>query len=247
MANGLGDDRIGGSDLPGATDFPIGDPLDPLAGFPLGTGDPLGGTGEPGSSGSGSGGNPFTNFFKDPQNIFSLVNASIAALSGIRDAKARNDAISFTKQQLANARRLASTDNFTDIVSRLQPVFRELVAQGLGPSFQQNLSSNLAKRGLTDTGAGTALQNVGESVPSTFALREALSEGGRIQEGQVGAELGFPSIGARTDPFSEALVRGATAFFVTNQRDRDQSQGGTEGLQEQRELFPNLSGSNNRR
>jgi len=240
----LSDDTIGGapSDLPGATDFPVGDPLDPFGG---GLGEPgpaSGGTGEPGSGGSGGGGGSGTNFFQDPANIFALINAGIAAFSGIRDARARNDAIAFTKQQLANARRLASPDNFTDIVARLQPMFRELVAQGLGPQFTQNLQSNLAKRGLVGTGVGTALSNVGESIPSTFALSSALREGGRIQEGQVGAELGFPAIAPRTDPFSEALVRGATAFFTTRSGGQPASD-----PEEDRELFPSLTGTSRTR
>ena len=119
-------------------------------------------------------------------------------------------------------------------------MFRELVAQGLGPQFQQNLQGNLARRGLIGTGVGTALSNVGESIPGVTAFSGAQREAGRIQEGQVGAELGFPAIAPRTDPFSEALVRGATAFFTTRTGGQP---GGTGSREEDNELFPTLGGS----
>lgn len=216
-------------------------PNDPLGGgdtFSIPTGrDPLG-TEDPRNQGlldtlTGKSGGGF--------DIYGLINGLIGAYSGIRAAGAHNKAVKATAERLGEARKAASAENFASLVARLQPLFRELVASGLGPQFQQTLATQIAKSGLTGSGVGNALKGMGSAMPGIFALQSAFGEAGRIQEGQIGVELGFPMPSPKADPFSEALVRGATAYFATVSGAREKE---ATTPPSERELFPSLSPTN---
>lgn len=174
-------------------------------------------------------------------DIYGLINGLIGAYSGIRAAGAHNKAVKATAERLGEARKAASAENFASLVARLQPLFRELVASGLGPQFQQTLATQIAKSGLTGSGVGNALKGMGSAMPGIFALQSAFGEAGRIQEGQIGVELGFPMPSPKADPFSEALVRGATAYFATVSGAREKE---ATTPPSERELFPSLSPTN---
>lgn len=174
-------------------------------------------------------------------DIYGLINGLIGAYSGIRAAGAQNKAIALTQERLGEARKAASAENFASLVARLQPLFRELVASGLGPQFQQTLATQIAKSGLTGSGVGNALKGMGSAMPGIFALQQAFGEAGRIQEGQIGVELGFPMPSPKSDPFSEALVRGASAYFATVSGAREKE---AMTPPAERELFPSLSPTN---
>jgi len=195
-----------------------------------------GGGSDVASGGSSSGG-----FFSNPSNIYSLINAAIGAFASTRQAGAQNELFGMSEERLKAARAAAGVENFASIVSRLQPLFRELVAGGLGPKFTQDVASSLAKRGLIGSGVGAALKNAAFAAPELFALQSAAGEAGRIQGGQVSAELGAPLPSqARVDPFSNALLSGARAFFATSApRTAPQSQAN--------ELFPGLTPEDEKR
>ncbi len=186
------------------------------------------------------------------RTLETIITTSLAIVTAFTENKADKDAAAELQKRLDAARKAASTENFMAIVQDLQPLFRELVASGLGPQFQQAVRRNAARTGRIGSGSDDAIRNATAAIPDIFALQQASGEAGRIQGTQVGAELGIPIQGAISDPFSEALVRGSTAFFKSQRRDVDdravanqgipQRTGGRPGIEpDRRDLFPNIS------
>lgn len=187
----------------------------------------------------GSGNQNNGGFFSNPTNILALINTAIGLFGGMRQADMSNEQREMIEERVAAARGAASAENFAGIVARLTPMFREVVAAGLGPAFQESVSRTMAKRGLTGTGVGAAFSNASAAMPNIMAFQSAMGEAGRIQEGQIGAELGAPIPGPRMDPFTTALVTGARAFFGTTASSRNESN--SVPRPDEQELFPNLS------
>lgn len=170
----------------------------------------------------------------------SLVNLFLGLGVGYLQAQDSNQAREAVEAQIGRARERATPEAFIDIFKTLQPLFREIVASGAGPQLQGALLSGLAKSGGKDTGRGLALAAAGATAGETLALNLTAQESGRVQAGQVGAELGgiggLTAIGPRQDPIISALVSGAAGFFGTSALDKKEEQ----TAEEQASLFPNI-------
>jgi len=172
----------------------------------------------------------------------SLVNLFLGLGVGFLQAQNSNESRAAVEGQITRARERATPEAFIDVFKTLQPLFREIVASGAGPQLSGALLSGLAKSGGKDTGRGLALAAAGASAGDTLALNLTAAEAGRIQAGQVGAELGgiggLASLQPRQDPILSALVSGAAGFFGTSTLPKKE-----EGTAEtQRNLFPNIQG-----
>jgi hypothetical protein len=49
-----------------------------------------------------------------------------------------------------------------------------MIRSGIGPQFQSGVATNIARRGLTGTGIGTAMQNAALAAPGVFATQAAI-------------------------------------------------------------------------
>jgi len=217
-------------------EFGPGDEFD--SGFGDDTGLPGDEFGEPFTPGGqdevGGGGGGFTFDFE------SLTNLLLGLGVGFLQAQDSNAARADVQAQIGRARERATPEAFIDIFKTLQPLFREIVASGAGPQLQGAILSGLAKSGGKDTGRGLALAAAGASAGDTLALNLTANEAGRIQTGQVGAELGgiggLTAIGPRQDPIIQALAQGAAGFFATSALDRKEES----SAERQESLFPNI-------
>lgn len=193
---------------------------------------PIPGTGEAGFEPPGGGDISTQNIGGNGFDWATAINTLIGAVAGYKQGKASQQSEKENQKRIQAARAAAGPENFAALLAKLQPIFREIVASGLGPQFAQGIASNLARRGLVGSGVGTALQNAALAAPDIFALQQAAGEAGRIQTGQVGAELGLaaslpPQV--RLDPLVQALTLGARANYGTRQG------------REPETLFPNLT------
>lgn len=71
-------------------------------------------------------------------------------------------------------RRRQSPEYLKQRIQEYTPIARQAVLEsGAGTSLQQEVQSNISKRGLTGTGVGTAFQNAAALAPSQFAAQTA--------------------------------------------------------------------------
>ena len=112
--------------------------------------------------------------------------------AGVGDA-ASNDAKAQARL-LEAARKAASTENFQDINKDLLGSFRELQATGAIPGFQSAAATANARSGLTGTGLGNALSTAAGGAGELQALQQAIQQALAIQQGQIGANVGFAGI-----------------------------------------------------
>ena len=179
-------------------------------------GDEFGRPFEPGGQDivGGGGGGGFT------FDLESLTNLLIGLGVGLVNANNANAAREATTEQLAEARKFASPENFINVFKTLQPLFREIVASGAGPQLTGAILGSLGKSGGKDTARGQALAAAGAGAGETLALGLTQQETGRVQAGQVSAALGSANILAglqpRVDPIISALEAGAAGFFATS-------------------------------
>ena len=244
MANGEGGgptdgfDPLGPDDpfirIPGGADpfDPIGPPEDPFSG--LGGDD--GGIGDPDDP------NAFQEFMERFNlDIVDLVNVGLGIGRGIVDVKQQKDLLKAQEQRIERARAAASPEQLIRNLQFLRPQFRELIAAGLGPQFQQGIASFLGKTGLADTGIGLTLGAAAEGAPEIFAFSSALDQAARVQTGQVSAELGLATSlppGVAQNPILQALEGAARGLFSTPEK-TDRPQGGAGSAQDV-DLFPGL-------
>lgn len=178
-------------------------------------------------------------------DLEALIALFLGLASGAQQASAINASREATEEQIERARGAASPENFANVFKTIQPIFRELVAAGAGPQLSGAILSGLGKSGGKDTGRGQALAAAGAGAGETLALNMTAGEAGRIQSGQVGAELGALSNipGPRVDPFIQALVQGAAGYFGASTRERQEPGGGagtSQNIDPNRNLFPNI-------
>jgi hypothetical protein len=124
--------------------------------------------------------------------IGTLIGAGVGAIAGFFSGKgkARAAAEHLRKVREAQARikQLASPEHLAEVMGKLQPLMRQIVASGLGPQFQQQVASSLAAHGATGTGVGEAMRSGAASAPNLMASQMGAEQAGGIVKNEMGAE-----------------------------------------------------------
>lgn len=134
----------------------------------------------------------------------------IGSLSG---RKAAQDA----RRRLREAEDIFNPRRILGRASIFLPHFRELIAMGIGPGFQQSISSNLARAGLTGSGLGVSLTNAATAAPGIAAFGGALDAAFKSAAGRLSAFTNTPLAPQAPSGFSSALLGGARGFFGAKQ------------------------------
>jgi hypothetical protein len=143
------------------------------------------------------------------------IGAGIGAISGFMSGRRRQKAARQERRRQERIRMKASPEHLADVIKSLTPMFREIVASGLGPQFQTAVADNLAKHGMTGTGVGEAFRSSAEAAPAIFATQGAMQEGGQVVGRELAAEGLAGSEPAPTqNPLLDALMGGARGFFA---------------------------------
>ncbi len=215
-------------DIPGGTD-----PLDPN--------DPRFQPREGEFDSAGGGENSFFDFDLD---LASTINALIGFIAGQQEGKRQEENEAERKARIERARALATPERLTEITKELRPQFRELIASGLGPQFQQNLAGFLGRSGLAGTGVGTLLGGAAIAAPEIFAFSSALAEAGNVQRGQVSTELGLGQIfppNVSQNPILLGLERAAGALFATPKKQDERVARNAPTSSAESKLFPGIN------
>ncbi len=242
MANGFGGELP--PDPPAGDDGGFIGPLPPedfIGPLPpddfIGPPEPPGGVGDPNDP------NAFQRLLdKLDLDLGDLLNVAIGVGSGISNARAQNKALEEQKRRIERARALASPEQLVANLKALRPQFRELIAAGLGPQFQQGIASFLGRTGLGDTGVGATIGASAVGAPEIFAFSAALNQARSVQAGQVSAELGLAATlppGVEENPILVGLERAAGVLFQSGTvggRDKDTTSTSSQELP----LFPGL-------
>ena len=94
--------------------------------------------------------------------VGTAIGAGIGAIAGFLGSKSKKRALARRRRKL---KKLTSAEHLTDVIKKLRPQFREIVAQGLGPQFLSGIAAELGRSGLTGTGVGEALRTAAAAVP----------------------------------------------------------------------------------
>lgn len=131
-------------------------------------------------------------------------------MSGKKEARARAE----EKARQERIRQIASPQHLDQLIQHFQPLFREIVASGLGPQFQTAVADNLAKHGMTGTGVGEAFRTAGKTAPAIFATKAATEEAGSTVQRQLSAEgIAGPPPAQASNPLLDAILGGARGAF----------------------------------
>ncbi len=95
------------------------------------------------------------------------------------------------------------------------PAIRKLEATGAIPGFQQAAAIQSARRGLTGTGLGAALNIAGGGAGELFALRKALDMASGIQSQNANLQVGAPPPQSTTSNLLGALGQGLLGLGAT--------------------------------
>jgi len=184
------------------------------------------------------------NFFDFDFDLAALVNTFIGFIAGNAEGQRQEDIIKAQEERIARARSLAGTENLLAIQKELRPQFRELIASGLGPQFQQNLAGFLGRSGLAGTGVGTILGGASLAAPEIFAFSSSLAEAGNQQRQQVSTELGLGQIfppNIAQNPILLGLERAAGALFATPKKQDERTARNAPTSSVQSDLFPGIN------
>jgi len=157
--------------------------------------------------------------------------AVLGGLGGMSSQKAAKTQAKRSRELLRRgvkrARQQLTPEFLIKNAQKLNPLFRELVASGAGPQFQQNVASLLARRGLTGTGIGTALQGAALSAPGIFAAQQSIPVALQLAMARANADLGAgsalaaapqgPTGGGFASGAAQGLFLGAQALGGLNQ------------------------------
>jgi hypothetical protein len=129
--------------------------------------------------------------------MFGPIGTGIGAVAGgifggLSGGKGEDEAKKAKERQRQRAVVAASPGNLIENVRRVQPAVTNMIRSGIGPQFQSGVATNIARRGLTGTGIGTAMQNAALAAPGVFATQAAIPIAQQISSNQLGAELGVP-------------------------------------------------------
>src|SRR5262245_47991440 len=154
-----------------------------------------------------------------------LVIAGVSALSnyiGSRGARAA------AQTQTNRLKLRASPEHLMDVIRKLQPFYRELVASGLGPQFLQESARQISMAGLTGTGVGEALRTVAGTVPQAAATGMASEAAQGVVQNELASVGGMTAGGG--NPLADALAAGARAYIGTSEAMRARNQAQREAL-----------------
>jgi YmgG-like glycine-zipper protein len=144
-----------------------------------------------------------------------LIGAGIGAISGFMSGRRRKKAERAERRRQERIRQKASPQHLAAVIQSLQPVFREIVASGLGPQFQTQVNDSLAKHGLTGTGVGEAFRSSAAAAPAIFATQGATSEANQVVNRELYAEgVAGPEPSPAGNPLMDALMGGARGYFA---------------------------------
>ena len=139
--------------------------------------------------------------------------AVIGGISGYLSGKSKKRAIEERNQQLRKARALATPAHLKELMVSMSPMFREIVAAGLGPQFMQEVSVGLSRHGLTGTGAGEAMRTASTQAPAVAAAGMAADRAERVQRNEVNTALQSADIQPVPNPLLETLQGGVQGAF----------------------------------
>lgn len=139
-----------------------------------------------------------------------LVVAGVSALSSYMGSRSQAKA---ARTQTNRLKLRASPEHLMDVVRKLMPFYRELVASGLGPQFLQESARQISLAGLSGTGVGEALRQTASAVPNATAAGLASEAGRGVVQNEL-ASVGGMSAGGG-NPLADALSAGASAYAGT--------------------------------
>lgn len=178
---------------------------------------------------------------------FGPVGAVVGGISGFMSGRRRQKAARQERRRQARIRTIASPQHLADVMRALQPMFRELVAAGLGPQFQTAVADNLAKHGLTGTGVGEAFRSSAAAAPAIFATTGAASEAKGVVNRELEAEgLAGSAPAPVENPLIGAIMGGARGFMAGGGGSMASPKGGApvnygpEGIMTGQTPLPNL-------
>lgn len=146
--------------------------------------------------------------------IGTAIGAGIGAIAGYIGGKKKKKAAKAEKKRQENIRRIASPEHLTELMATLQPMMREVVASGMGPSFQEAVAQSLAKHELTGTGVGEALRAGAVGAPAIFATQLSAEKASETQRTELAAEnIAGPPPPEGGNPFLDAMLGGARGFI----------------------------------
>src|SRR6266481_4410882 len=94
-----------------------------------------------------------------------VVGAAAGFFGGRSKKRAAEERMRKIRASQARIRGLASPEHLAEVMGKLQPMMRQIVASGLGPQFQAQVASSLAAHGATGTGVGEAMRAGAASAP----------------------------------------------------------------------------------
>ena len=144
-----------------------------------------------------------------------VVGAGIGALSGFMSGRRRKKAERQERRRQARIRQIASPAHLAETMTALAPMFKQIVASGLGPQFSAMVADSLAKHGMTGTGVGEAMRTGAASAPAIFATQAAGAEAGNVVKRELAAEgMNGPEPAPSQNPILDALMGGARGFLA---------------------------------
>lgn len=181
--------------------------------------------------------------------VGAAVGGIIGGISGFMSGKRRKAAAREERRRQARIRMKASPEHLAQVMQSLAPMFREIVASGLGPEFQTMVADNLAKHGLTGTGVGEAFRSSASAAPAIFATKSAAAEAGNVVGRELYAEgISGPAPAPTQNPLIDALMGGARGFMAGGGGTPSSKGGapvnyGSEGIMTGQTPLPNLTPS----
>lgn len=154
-----------------------------------------------------------------------LVVAGISALQGFMSSRSARAA---ARTQTNRLKLRASPEHLMDVIKKLTPFYRELVASGLGPQFLQESARQISLAGLTGTGVGEALRGVAGAVPTALATGMANEAAQGVVQNELASVGGMTAGG--TNPLADALAAGARAYIGTSEALRSRAAQGRNEL-----------------
>ena len=139
-----------------------------------------------------------------------LIAAGVSALSNFMGSRtaARN-----ARTQTNRLKLRASPEHLRDVINKLMPFYRELVASGLGPQFLHESARQISLAGLSGTGVGEALRTASQAVPNATAAGLASEAGQGVVQNELASVGGMPM--NNSNPLADALAAGAAAYAGT--------------------------------
>ena len=112
-------------------------------------------------------------------------------LGGLAGGKAKDDAKKEQRRREQQILQLSSPQQILQNARKFQNQFGAIAGLG-GQALQSTVATNIARRGLTGTGLGTALTGAALSAPGIFATRDSLGRAQQTANLQVAALGGTP-------------------------------------------------------